>query len=143
MLKLDYILRAEGSARQHNTAAISLKKTDGEPLLREDIQYDFLEAIFNDQTVAFSDQSYLYPTSGKTPLKVNFSQLYINALLNSTKLSRVLKEKMLSHQDFALEFSKIALLVNIGRINTTMACTQRPKPTFIVLIHTFAQSFLI
>jgi Ino eighty subunit 1 len=115
---------AEGPAqRQHSTAAISLKKNDGEPLLREDIQYDFLQALFSDQNIVFSDQSHLHPNSGKPPQKVTFSTLYVNALLQSTKLSRVLKEKMINHERFALEFAKIAMLVNVGRINTTMACT--------------------
>lgn len=29
---------------------------------------------------------------------------------------------------FAIEFAKIALLTNVGRINTTMACEYRPRP---------------
>lgn len=28
---------------------------------------------------------------------------------------------------FAIEFAKIALLTNVGRINTTMACEYRPR----------------
>ena len=56
-----------------------------------------------------------------TPL-VNFCDLYVNALFNSTKCSKVLKDKMVDTPEFAIEFAKIALLPNVGRINTTMAC---------------------
>lgn len=31
---------------------------------------------------------------------------------------------------FAIEFAKIALLTNVGRINTTMACEYRPRQTY-------------
>jgi len=52
---------------------------------------------------------------------VNFCDLYVNALFNSTKCSKVLKDKMVETPEFAIEFAKIALLTNVGRINTTMA----------------------
>jgi hypothetical protein len=35
---------------------------------------------------------------------------------------------MVADNEFALEFAKIALLVNVGRINTTMACAARAPP---------------
>ena len=53
---------------------------------------------------------------------VNFCDLYVNALYNSPKCSKVLKDKMVETPAFAIEFAKIALLTNVGRINTTMAC---------------------
>ena len=53
---------------------------------------------------------------------VNFCDLYVNALFNSSKCSKVLKDKMVDTPEFAIEFAKIALLTNVGRINTTMAC---------------------
>jgi Ino eighty subunit 1 len=94
-----------------------IKRGDAEPLTREDIQYDLLYFIFADQERAFVD--YLAP--GKP--KVNFCDLYVNALFNSSKCSKVLKDKMVETPEFAIEFAKIALLTNVGRINTTMACT--------------------
>ncbi|KAL6309973.1 hypothetical protein BKA93DRAFT_757015 [Sparassis latifolia] len=94
---------------------LPIKRGDAEPLTREDLQYDLLYYIFADRTVAFVD--YLAPGQ---PL-VNFCDLYVNALYNSSKCSKVLKDKMVETPAFAIEFAKIALLTNVGRINTTMA----------------------
>ncbi|KAI0732247.1 hypothetical protein C8Q72DRAFT_817983 [Fomitopsis betulina] len=94
---------------------LPIKRGDAEPLTREDLQYDLLYYIFADRTVAFVD--FLAP--GK-PL-VNFCDLYVNALYNSSKCSKVLKDKMVETPAFAIEFAKISLLTNVGRINTTMA----------------------
>ncbi|OBZ79561.1 Ino eighty subunit 1 [Grifola frondosa] len=94
---------------------LPIKRSDAEPLTREDLQYDLLYYIFADRTTAFVD--HLAP--GK-PL-VNFCDLYVNALYNSSKCSKVLKDKMVETPAFAIEFAKISLLTNVGRINTTMA----------------------
>ncbi|KAI0778026.1 hypothetical protein BD413DRAFT_466831 [Trametes elegans] len=94
---------------------LPIKRADAEPLTREDLQYDLLYYIFTDTTKAFVD--YLAPTR---PI-VNFCDLYVNALYNSPKCSKVLKDKMVETPAFAIEFAKIALLTNVGRINTTMA----------------------
>ncbi|THH02836.1 hypothetical protein EW026_g89 [Hermanssonia centrifuga] len=94
---------------------LPIKRADAEALTREDIQYDLLYFIFADPTRAFVD----YMAPGK-PL-VNFCDLYVNALFNSNKCSKVLKDKMVETPEFAIEFAKIALLTNVGRINTTMA----------------------
>ncbi|PCH33506.1 hypothetical protein WOLCODRAFT_129794 [Wolfiporia cocos MD-104 SS10] len=94
---------------------LPIKRGDAEPLTREDLQYALLYHIFADRTCAFVD--YLAP--GK-PV-VNFCDLYVNALYNSSKCSKVLKEKMVETPAFAIEFAKISLLTNVGRINTTMA----------------------
>ncbi|CDO72386.1 hypothetical protein BN946_scf184977.g85 [Trametes cinnabarina] len=94
---------------------LPIKRADAEPLTREDLQYDLLYYIFVDPTKAFVD--YLAPNQ---PL-VNFCDLYVNALWNSPKCSKVLKDKMVETPAFAIEFAKIALLTNVGRINTTMA----------------------
>lgn len=85
-------------------------------MTRADLQYDLLYFIFADSNRVFVDA--MAPNS---PL-VNFCDLYVNALFNSTKCSKVLKDKMVETPDFAIEFAKIALLTNVGRINTTMAC---------------------
>ncbi|KAI0815270.1 hypothetical protein BC629DRAFT_1645229 [Irpex lacteus] len=94
---------------------LPIKRADAEPLTREDLQYDLLYFIFADPTQAFVDSM----APGK-PL-VNFCDLYVNALFNSSKCSKVLKDKMVDTPEFAIEFAKIALLTNVGRINTTMA----------------------
>ncbi|KAI0639247.1 hypothetical protein C8Q77DRAFT_1045690 [Trametes polyzona] len=94
---------------------LPIKRADAEPLTREDLQYDLLYYIFTDTTKAFVD--HLAPTNPY----VNFCDLYVNALYNSPKCSKVLKDKMVETPAFAIEFAKIALLTNVGRINTTMA----------------------
>ncbi|KAI8995481.1 hypothetical protein BD414DRAFT_506207 [Trametes punicea] len=94
---------------------LPIKRADAEPLTREDLQYDLLYYIFADSTKAFVDH-----LSTDRPV-VNFCDLYVNALFNSPKCSKVLKDKMVETPAFAIEFAKIALLTNVGRINTTMA----------------------
>ncbi|EMD41742.1 hypothetical protein CERSUDRAFT_79380 [Gelatoporia subvermispora B] len=94
---------------------LPIKRNDAEPLTREDLQYDLLYYIFADRTPAFVD-----PLAPGRPT-VNFCDLYVNALYNSSKCSKVLKDKMVETPAFAIEFAKIALLTNVGRINTTMA----------------------
>ncbi|TFY80420.1 hypothetical protein EWM64_g3592 [Hericium alpestre] len=66
--------------------------------------------------LAFTDE-----TPGKPPIKVNFCDLYVNALFNSAKCSKIMRDKMNDTPAFAIEFGKISLLTNVGRINTTMA----------------------
>ncbi|EJC98709.1 uncharacterized protein FOMMEDRAFT_161538 [Fomitiporia mediterranea MF3/22] len=85
-------------------------------LTRQDIQYDLLEYIFTDQTKAFTDQR-----PGNASKKICFKDLYIGALFQSSKCSKVLKDKMKETPAFAAELGKISLLANVGRINTTMA----------------------
>ncbi|KAF9499848.1 hypothetical protein BDN71DRAFT_1410425 [Pleurotus eryngii] len=95
--------------------ALPIKRADAEPLTREDVQYDLLHHIFSNPKAVFTSA-----TSGKTK-KVTFSELYVSALSNSNKCSKVLKDKMKETPAFALELAKISLLTNVGRINTTMA----------------------
>lgn len=97
---------------------VPIKKNDAEMLTRQDIQFDLLDAIFSDPTRAFTNPS----APGHTARKLTFGELYINALYDSAKCSRVLKDKMKEIPAFALELAKISLLANVGRINTTMAC---------------------
>ena len=96
---------------------LAIKRGDSEILNRNDVQYAFLYHVFNDKTLAFTDE-----TPGKPPTKVNFCDLYVHALYNSAKCSKVMRDKMLETPAFAVEFAKISLLTNVGRINTTMAC---------------------
>jgi len=96
---------------------LAIKRVDSEILTRNDVQYAFLYHVFNDKTLGFTDE-----TPGKPPTKVNFCDLYVHALYNSAKCSKVMRDKMLETPAFAVEFAKISLLTNVGRINTTMAC---------------------
>ena len=101
--------------------ALPIKRNDAEPLTREDVQFDLLDCIFHNPTVVFTN-----PIPGGNQPKMSFGDLYISALYNSSKCSKVLKEKMLDTPLFSIEFAKISLLTNVGRINTTMACKNTP-----------------
>ncbi|TFK40970.1 hypothetical protein BDQ12DRAFT_416891 [Crucibulum laeve] len=96
--------------------ALPIKRNDAEPLTRDDVQFDLLNYIFLDTNAVFTN-----PTPGKNGSKTTFHDLYISALYNSTKCSKVLKDKMIETPAFAVELAKISLLTNVGRINTTMA----------------------
>ncbi|KAK3677750.1 hypothetical protein LTR78_002600 [Recurvomyces mirabilis] len=90
-----------------------LKKEDGIPLWRKDIQYDFLHLIFYDQTKCFT--KYSDGTTGWT-----FAETYIDAMAKSSKCSKILKEKLLQDTEGAIAMAMVCLLVNVGRMNTTL-----------------------
>ncbi|KAF8078417.1 hypothetical protein FPV67DRAFT_1465198 [Lyophyllum atratum] len=93
--------------------ALPIKRHDAQPLTREDIQFDLLHHIFSDKSTVFTN-----PTPWREP---DAWELYVSALYNSSKCSKVLREKMVETPAFAIELAKISLLTNVGRINTTMA----------------------
>ena len=98
-----------------------LKKEDGHPLWRKDIQYLFLRIVFEDENrvfTRFSDGS-----TGHT-----FADVYIDAMAKSSKTSQILKEKLLSDRESALQMAMICLLVNVGRMNTTLNCEFSVRP---------------
>jgi Ino eighty subunit 1 len=96
-----------------------LKKDDGIPLWRKDIQYDFLKLVFEDDTHAFTKQS--DGTSGHT-----FADIYLDAMAKSSKCSKILKDKLLTERPAAINMAMVCLLVNVGRMNTTLNCTLPP-----------------
>jgi Ino eighty subunit 1 len=83
-------------------------------ILTRGLGTDLLYHIFADKTNVFHS-----PIPGKM---CTFRDLYIHALYNSNKCSKVLKDKMVDTPAFGVELAKISLLTNVGRINTTMAC---------------------
>ncbi|KAG6831266.1 hypothetical protein H0H92_011776 [Tricholoma furcatifolium] len=95
----------------------ALKRVDGEPLTRFDIQYDVLHNIFHDTHAVFTDP---YST-GSSASKVTFHDLYIKTILRSPKATKALKDKMTDSEMFSEDFAMLALLVNVGRVNTTMS----------------------
>jgi len=95
-----------------------LKKEDGIPLWRKDIQFSFLQAVFKDDTPCFT--RFYDNTPGHT-----FSEVYIDAMARSTKTSKILREKLLSEHEAALNMAMICLLVNVGRMNTTLNCKHK------------------
>lgn len=98
-----------------------LKKEDGEPLWRKDIQYDFLKAVFDNEQKVFTN-SYEKDKIGKQC----FADLYIDTMSRSSKTSKVLRDKLLSDREAAKGMAMVCLLVNIGRMNTTLNCTSWP-----------------
>ncbi|KAI0472023.1 hypothetical protein GGR56DRAFT_656541 [Xylariaceae sp. FL0804] len=93
-----------------------LKKDDGEPLWRADIQYDFLRAVFDNDNRVFTN-SYEADKNGE---KQSFADLYIDTMARSSKTSKVLRDKLLSDREAAKSMAMVCLLVNVGRMNTTL-----------------------
>jgi Ino eighty subunit 1 len=92
-----------------------LKKDDGEPLWRADIQFAFLKYVFEDENKVFTKFS--DGTTGHT-----FADIYIDTMAKSSKCSQILKDKLLSDRVGAIDMAMICLLVNVGRMNTTLNC---------------------
>jgi Ino eighty subunit 1 len=94
-----------------------LKKDDGEPLWRKDIQYDFLKLVFENDLKVFTN-SYEPENIGKQ----TFANVYIDAMARSSKTSKILRDKLLSEHEPAKNMAMVCLLVNLGRMNTTLNC---------------------
>jgi hypothetical protein len=92
-----------------------LKKEDGIPLWRKDIQYQFLKLVFEDKTPVFTR----YPDGEK---KMDFADIYIDAMARSSKTSKILKDKLQNDKPAAISMAMVCLLVNFGRMNTTLNC---------------------
>lgn len=97
-----------------------LKKDDGEPLWRKDIQYDFLKEIFMDKQAVFTN-SY----EPEKPMQT-FADLYIDTMARSSKTSKILRDKLLTEHEPAKNMAMVCLLVNLGRMNTTLNCRFNP-----------------
>ncbi|KAH6611156.1 ino eighty subunit 1 [Trichoderma cornu-damae] len=91
-----------------------LKKEDGEPLWRKDIQYDFLRAVFDNEQKVYTN-SY-DPKLGKQC----FADMYIDTMARSSKTSKVLRDKLMNDREAAKGMAMVCLLVNMGRMNTTL-----------------------
>jgi Ino eighty subunit 1 len=94
-----------------------LKKDDGIPLWRKDIQYDFLKLVFEDDKPVFTKQS--DNSKGHT-----FADIYLDAMAKSSKCSKILKDKLLTERPAAINMAMVCLLVNVGRMNTTLNCEE-------------------
>lgn len=93
-----------------------LKKEDGIPLWRKDIQFDFLHYVFND------DRRVFHKVSDPSDTLYTFADIYLDAMANSSKCSKILKDKLLSERQAAVNMAMVCLLVNMGRMNTTLNC---------------------
>jgi Ino eighty subunit 1 len=103
-----------------------LKKEDGVPLWRKDIQFDFLKFVFED------DKAVFHKASDKTP-RHTFADIYLDAMAKSSKCSKILKEKLLTERPAALNMAMVCLLVNVGRMNTTLNCKFQIFPCMICI----------
>ncbi|KAL5342614.1 hypothetical protein BJX70DRAFT_301033 [Aspergillus crustosus] len=90
-----------------------LKKEDGIPLWRKDIQFQFLKLVFEDKTPVFTR----WPDGAKG---LDFADIYIDAMARSSKTSKILKDKLQSDKQAAISMAMVCLLVNFGRMNTTL-----------------------
>lgn len=101
---------------------IPIKRAEDDPLTRRDLQYDILYHIFSDPRAVFTnpwpDSSGAFPEG-----RLTFRELYIKTILNSTKATKNFCDRIRESDEFAEDFAMLALLVNVGRINTTMSCT--------------------
>ena len=111
-----------------------LKKEDGVPLWRKDIQFDFLKFVFED------DKPVFHKASDKSPSHT-FADIYLDAMAKSSKCSKILKEKLLTERPAALNMAMVCLLVNVGRMNTTLNCKHHVFPS-MSYVNNFRQSSL-
>lgn len=93
-----------------------LKKEDGIPLWRKDIQHQFLKLVFEDTTKVFTRQS-------DNQKGMDFADIYMDAMARSSKTSKILKDKLQNDKPAAISMAMVCLLVNFGRMNTTLNCT--------------------
>ena len=111
-----------------------LKKEDGIPLWRKDIQFSFLRAVFEDQTPAFTNIE--DGSKGHS-----FASIYIKAMARSNKTSRILRDKLHTDIEAATNMAMVCLLVNVGRMNTTLNCKQfelRDALTVLIYAHSLS-----
>lgn len=108
--------------------ATSLKRGEGEPLNRHDIQYALLEKIFADTHAVFTPRpGSEQDASGSL---ISFGDLYVEDVLASNKLSKTLKDKFVNDLEVTRKVCMASLLVNTGRINTTLVFTPTQARTY-------------
>jgi Ino eighty subunit 1 len=108
---------AQNSSIYNGNIVKALKKDNGKPLWRKDIQYDFLKAVCEDRKAAFTNS---YQSDQIT--KQTFAYLYIDTMARSSMTSKILRDKLLGKHESAKNMAMVCLLVNIGRMNTTLNC---------------------
>ncbi|RMZ82832.1 hypothetical protein DV737_g1865, partial [Chaetothyriales sp. CBS 132003] len=91
-----------------------IKNEDGTPLLRGVIQYEFLRLVIE------NDQKVFTKFHGKRENGCTFADIYIDCLITSSKTSKILKDRLVIDRQAANNMAMICLLVNVGRMNTTL-----------------------
>jgi Ino eighty subunit 1 len=110
-----------------------IKKPDGKPLMRKDIQFALLSHIFHDDKAVFTSS---YDASAE---KMTFSELFVESMARSSKCSRVVRDKMQTDTDLAISVAMVSLLVNVGKMNTTLTCNPHVLHTKLVFPEMRAQ----
>lgn len=134
-------LRPKPKTKEPSRYTRHLKKSDGEPFTRKDIHYEFLSKLLSDTRQLFHNPFKDFFPLEYTPIegrvinvtdidynakrfirdeKLTFSQLYILAIASSSKCSKVLRDKLLFDHHVAFSTCILSLLVNTGRLNTTV-----------------------
>ena len=90
-----------------------IKKADGIPLWRKDIQFAFLQEVVGNTTQCFTRFS-------DSEKNCTFADIYIDCMARSSKTSKILKERLFIDKPAAQNMAMICLLVNVGRMNTTL-----------------------
>ncbi|KAK4056587.1 hypothetical protein OIO90_002435 [Microbotryomycetes sp. JL221] len=102
-----------------------IKRPDSEPLLRFDLQYQVLEDLFSDRQFRFTA-----PVDANNPpvepIYLNFDQLYLEAILSSTKTTPALRKKLIDNPDYASSFCKASSTV-VHTMKTALR-TYHPVP---------------
>jgi Ino eighty subunit 1 len=98
---------------------IIIKRPDGQMLTRADVQYDFLHYVFSDTKPVFTNP---FAQENQAGVKVPFADLYLSTLRSSARVTRTLVDLLNSNRDFAIEMAKLAFLINVGRLDTTVSC---------------------
>ncbi|AGO13838.1 AaceriAGL028Cp [[Ashbya] aceris (nom. inval.)] len=118
-----------------------LKKQDGEQFTRKDIQFAFLYELLSDKRQIFENTHVgSFSISAGPPTndvlnvtdvtytarnfignsRLTFSQLYVLTIASSKKCSKILRDKLLFDHQVAFSTCVLSLLVNFGRLNTTV-----------------------
>lgn len=129
-----------------NSRSRHLKKNDSEPYWRNEIQFEFLmKLLFNHHRVfknPYFAVGYEWPEyfkvarnpAGESILNdgryLTFFELYMVTMLKSPKISKVLKTRLLLDINYSLNFTIVCLLVNVGRLNTTVNFDHEMKSQF-------------
>ncbi|CDK28250.1 unnamed protein product [Kuraishia capsulata CBS 1993] len=116
-----------------------LKKQDGNAYWKSDIQFEFLTGLMFNGVRAFRlpftvtrDDVPLFSLrtregEGQTIDEIlaagsrwTFFELYVMTLIQSDRISKILKDRLILDINYAFNFAVLAFLVNIGRLNTTV-----------------------
>ncbi|WPK25780.1 hypothetical protein PUMCH_003109 [Australozyma saopauloensis] len=108
-----------------------LKKADGEPFWRKDVQHDFLKCLFEDDQRVFTNNfEWCEVSRAANHHKLTFAELYLRTMVESHKCSKILRERLIGNPELGLNVSKLCFLVNAGRINTTVNFLPETRPSF-------------